>query len=251
MFDDYIDDGCKPIPSLGHFPRQNEISTGTTLVAIEYDGGVVVGTDSRTSSGSFIASRCTDKITPINSRMVVCRCGSAADTQTITDVVKYHLEVKELEENKKITVLDAGNEFRKLLYNYRDSLSAATIVAGYDDELGGQVYSIPSGGTIYRQTITSLGSGSTFIHTYLDANWRKNLSKLDCLKLIRSAVYLATSRDGSSGGVIRLACINKMGMERFLYRPDQGEFPVLHRPLPYLGIMSGFQARGEEEKVID
>uniref|UniRef100_A0A0N5BIR7 Proteasome subunit beta n=1 Tax=Strongyloides papillosus TaxID=174720 RepID=A0A0N5BIR7_STREA len=241
----------KSIPSLGHFPKAEEITTGTTLVAIEYNGGVVVGTDSRTSSGSFIASRCTDKITPINSSMVVCRCGSAADTQTITDIVKYQLEVTELIENRKISVYEASNNFRTTLYNYRESLSAATIVAGYDDQLGGQVYSIPSGGTLTRQTITSLGSGSTFIHTYLDANWRKGLKRDDCIQLIRSAVFLATGRDGSSGGVIRVAVIDKNGTSRYLFRPDQGEYPCLRRPLPYNGIMDGFNRRVKEEEIID
>uniref|UniRef100_A0A0K0EIV0 Proteasome subunit beta n=1 Tax=Strongyloides stercoralis TaxID=6248 RepID=A0A0K0EIV0_STRER len=246
-----ISSSPNPIPALGYFPKNNEISTGTTLVAIEYKDGVVVGTDSRTSSGSFIASRCTDKITPINSSIVVCRCGSAADTQMITDVVKYNLEVNEIVEKEKITVYSAGNEFRKLLYNYRESLSAATIVAGYDDELGGQVYSIMSGGTMNRQTITSLGSGSTFIHTYLDSNWRKNLTKNDCIKLIRSAVFLATGRDGSSGGVIRIAVINKKGTERYLFRPDQGEYPYLKCPLPYKDYMTGFKNHEIEEEIID
>ncbi|CEF70478.1 Proteasome subunit beta type-6 [Strongyloides ratti] len=241
----------KSIPSIGYFQNKEEISTGTTLVAIEYKGGVVVGTDSRTSSGSFIASRCTDKITRINSSIVVCRCGSAADTQTITDVVKYNLEINELIDKKKISVYDAGNEFRKLLYNYRESLSAATIVAGYDNKLGGQVYSIISGGTMNRQTITSLGSGSTFIHTYLDSNWRTDLTKNDCINLIRSAVFLATSRDGSSGGVIRLAIIDKNGTQRLIYRPDQGEYPYIRNPLPYKDYMSGFKNKEIEEEIID
>lgn len=42
---------------------------------------------------SYIASRATDKITPITDRMVVCRSGSAADTQAISDIVKYYIEV--------------------------------------------------------------------------------------------------------------------------------------------------------------
>lgn len=60
---------------------------------MEYDGGVVVGTDSRTSAGSFISSRATNKITPITDHLAVCRSGSAADTQAIADIVKYHIDV--------------------------------------------------------------------------------------------------------------------------------------------------------------
>ena len=58
-----------------------EVSTGTTLVAIEFDGGVVVGADSRTSMGTWISNRITDKLTPVTDSIMACRSGSAADTQ--------------------------------------------------------------------------------------------------------------------------------------------------------------------------
>uniref|UniRef100_A0AC35TS70 Proteasome subunit beta n=1 Tax=Rhabditophanes sp. KR3021 TaxID=114890 RepID=A0AC35TS70_9BILA len=238
------------IPSLGHFPYQDEITTGTTLIAVEYKDGVIVGTDSRTSSGSFIASRATDKITPISKQVVACRCGSAADTQAVADMVKYTLDVHELTNEEVTTVSFAANEFRKILFNNRGTLSAALIIAGYDKQLGGQVYAIPSGGVLTRQAVTALGSGATYVHTYLDSNWRPNLTREQCIWLVRSAVYLATSRDGCSGGVIRIAAIDESGTERFLYRPDIGKFPDLARPQSYLGILEGFKGHELKEELI-
>lgn len=47
---DFKPEAREAIPAIGYFPPQQE-STGTTLIACEYDGGVVVGTDSRTSRG--------------------------------------------------------------------------------------------------------------------------------------------------------------------------------------------------------
>lgn len=35
------------------------------------------------------------------------------------------------------------------------------------------------------------------------------------------ALALAISRDGSSGGVIRIACIQESGVERFLFTGDE------------------------------
>lgn len=61
-------------------------------MAAVFEGGVVLGADSRTTTGSYIANRVSDKLTPLHERILCCRSGSAADTQALADVVRYHLE---------------------------------------------------------------------------------------------------------------------------------------------------------------
>jgi 20S proteasome alpha/beta subunit len=38
------------------------VSMGTTILAVSYKGGVILGADSRTSTGSYIANRVADKV---------------------------------------------------------------------------------------------------------------------------------------------------------------------------------------------
>lgn len=64
-------------------------------MAAEFDGGVVIGADTRTTTGAYVANRVTDKLTRVTDRIYCCRSGSAADTQAIADVVSYHLEFHE------------------------------------------------------------------------------------------------------------------------------------------------------------
>jgi len=71
--------------------KEGEESTGTTILAIPYDGGVVLGADTRTSMGSYVSSRGTDKITFLSDHIFCLRSGSAADTQAISDIVKHYL----------------------------------------------------------------------------------------------------------------------------------------------------------------
>ncbi|VDN07106.1 unnamed protein product [Thelazia callipaeda] len=202
-----------------------DVDMGTTLIAMEFNGGVVVATDSRTSSGSYISSRATDKITPVTDRMVVCRSGSAADTQAVADIVKYYIEIYSLMEEKDIGIGRSAQVFRNFLYKYRDSLSASVLVLGYDDVEGGQLYAIPLGGYVTRQRCASSGSGSTFVQGFLDSQWEPDMTAEKCKELVLNAVALATNRDGSSGGVIRLAVIDKDGTHRTLIRPDKTNFP--------------------------
>lgn len=65
-----------------------DISLGTTIVGVSYDGGVILGADSRTSGGSYIANRHQDKITPLSDSVYMCRSGSASDTQAIASYVQ-------------------------------------------------------------------------------------------------------------------------------------------------------------------
>lgn len=61
-------------------------------MAVTFDGGVILGADSRTSTGSYVANRVSDKIVPIHDYVWACRSGSAADTQAVVDNVKHYLD---------------------------------------------------------------------------------------------------------------------------------------------------------------
>lgn len=67
-------------PSLSAAPH-----TGTTIVAVSYAGGVVIGADSRVSTGTYVSNRASDKITALCDNVWLLRSGSAADTQAVAD----------------------------------------------------------------------------------------------------------------------------------------------------------------------
>jgi len=199
----------------------SEHSTGTSIMAVQYEDGVVIGADSRTTTGTYIANRYTDKLTAVTDRIYCCRSGSAADTQAIADVVKYHLEFYEVQTGEPALVKTAANIFREMCYNYRDSLTAGIIVAGWDHKLGGQVYTVPIGGMCVRQPFSIGGSGSTYVYGYVDAAYKEGMSDKQCLEFTANTLSLAMGRDGSSGGLIRLASINKNGVQRHTLSGDQ------------------------------
>ncbi|KAH8285540.1 hypothetical protein KR054_010633 [Drosophila jambulina] len=196
---------------------QKPVSTGTTIMAVEFDGGVVIGADSRTSAGAYVTNRVTDKLTRITDKIYCCRSGSAADTQAIADIVAYSLNYHENRTGKEALVLEAASEFRNFCYNYRDSLLAGIIVAGWDEQSGGQVYSVPLGGMMVRDPCTIGGSGSSFIYGYVKEHHKPNMEQEDCVEFVKKAVQHAIYRDGSSGGVVRIGIINKDGFERRLF----------------------------------
>lgn len=79
--------------------------------------------------------------------------------------------------------------FRELCYNYRDSLMAGILVAGWDKRKGGQIYSIPIGGMCVRQNVSIGGSGSSYVYGYVDANYRPGMTKDDCLEFVQKSKF--------------------------------------------------------------
>ena len=94
---------------------------------MEFDGGVVIGADSRTSMGTWVANRVTDKLTPVTDSIFCCRSGSAAATQAITDIVTHRLNFMEIDQGRPASVRDAAWAFKEIAYEYRDSLMAGLI----------------------------------------------------------------------------------------------------------------------------
>jgi 20S proteasome subunit beta 1 len=192
----------------------NEVRTGTTIMAVPFEGGVVLGADSRVSTGVYVANRVSDKIVQLSDRIWCCRSGSAADTQALTDYVKHYLSQLSVETGRAPTVQNAANLMRKLCYDNKDNLMAGLIVGGWDPVDGGSVYNIALGGSCLKLPFAIGGSGSTYIYGYVDSQFRDGMSKDETLTFVKNAVSHAMARDGSSGGIIRTVVVTEEKNER-------------------------------------
>lgn len=112
------------------------------------------------------------------------------------------------------TVEVAANLARNMCYQYKDRLLAGLIIAGYDKVAKGSVYTIALGGACVKQPFSIGGSGSSYIYGFCDANWKPDMTEEEAKNFVAQAVSLAMARDGSSGGVVRLAVINEKGVTK-------------------------------------
>jgi 20S proteasome subunit beta 1 len=97
-------------------------------MAINFKDGVILGADSRTTTGAYIANRVTDKLTQITDTIWCCRSGSAADTQAVADIVQYYLELYSVSNNQRPTTQTAASIFQEICYNNKDQLSYVCIL---------------------------------------------------------------------------------------------------------------------------
>lgn len=182
-----------------------EVSTGTTIMAFKYNNGIILAADGRTSRGSYVERGITDKLTKITDNIYCCRSGSAADTELIARHVTREIKLLSIKEECVPSVHKTAHIMKNIIYNNKNNLMAAIIVAGYDDEP--RIYKINVCGTITEENIAIGGSGSGFIYGFCDINYREGMTLEEGLEFAKKSVKLAIKRDCYSGGVIRLAVI--------------------------------------------
>ncbi|XP_077051718.1 proteasome subunit beta type-9 [Siphateles boraxobius] len=192
--------------------RSSGLKMGTTIIAVEFDGGVVVGSDSRVSAGASVVNRVMNKLSPLHDKIYCALSGSAADAQTIAEIVNYQLDVHSIEMDKDPLVCSAATLVKNISYKYKEELSAHLIVAGWDKRAGGQVYATLNG-LLSRQPFAVGGSGSFYIYGFVDAEYRADMTRQECQEFVINCLSLAMSRDGSSGGVAYLVTIDSEAME--------------------------------------
>lgn len=218
-----------------------EVDMGTTILAVPYDGGVVVGADSRTSASGYVSNRFAVKIDFLldaaaddddedvalvfgddeddvaRSTCCVCRSGSAADTQRAAEDVREELRAMTWSAtHRSPTVSHAAHALRNRLRSDPE-LSCGLVVAGYDHVAKrGVAYSITKGGALAEEPrVAAAGSGSTYVLGLLDDRLSRDAvpppTEEEAVALVQRALALAAARDGGSGGSARIFAMDRRG----------------------------------------
>lgn len=224
-----------------------EIDLGTTLLAITYKSGVVVGADTRTSVSGYVSNRFAYKIAPILDQAVICRSGSAADTQFLADQLKWELQARDYRYQIRPTLTQISSLLRSLMIENSQEFSASLICAGYDREKDtGKIYSISaSGSLIEEEGFAVSGSGSTFILGHIDNSYRPDMSEDEGVQFVINAVQLAMNRDGSSGGFVRIHVINEAGQKTLTIYPEDS-----NQEVPEVRTLPGFASRKTQRSAV-
>ncbi|XP_018601126.1 proteasome 20S subunit beta 12 [Scleropages formosus] len=207
--------------------RVKGVSTGTTILAVKFRGGVLIGSDSRASiGGSYVASRVINKLIQVHDRIFCCIAGSLADAQAVTRAAKFQLSFHSVQMDSPPLVKAAASVLRELCYSNKEELQAGFITAGWDKKKGPQVYTVSLGGMLLSLPFTIGGSGSTYIYGYVDAKYKADMSREECLQFATNALALAMGRDNVSGGIIHLVVITEEGAEHIVIPGDK--LPKFH-----------------------
>ena len=96
-----------------------EFAHGTTTISFTFKDGIVAAVDSRASMGSFVGSKTTQKVLPVNSHMLGTMAGGAADCMFWIRKVKAEAMQHELTEGRRMSVARASRILSNFLYQNR------------------------------------------------------------------------------------------------------------------------------------
>jgi 20S proteasome subunit beta 2 len=180
----------------GSLPKP--LKTGTTIVGMVYKDGVVLGADTRSTSGSEVAEKNCEKIHYLAPNMYCCGAGTAADTENITNLVSSQLELLRMNTHSNSRVVTACTLLKRRLFRHQGQISAALILGGCDINGPGVVSIAPHGSTATLSYAT-MGSGSLAAMAVLESSWQEDMSEEGAVLLVQRSVGAGIFNDLGSG----------------------------------------------------
>lgn len=200
------------------------MKTGTTTVGLICKDGIILGADRRASAGYMISDKRAQKVHKVNDEMALTIAGLVSDAQLLTKIIKAQMKLLEIRKGKKSTVKQAANLLAGLVYGNIRRMSMIQSIVGFllggKDDKGFHLYNIGIDGSLSEmEDYVCDGSGMMFATGVLEANYKKNMTLDDGIKLAIQALNTAMQRDIATGNGIDILTITKEGVN-FVLRKE-------------------------------
>jgi proteasome beta subunit len=194
--------GRRPLPA-GEVPVAPH---ATTIVALTFDGGVVMAGDRLATMGSQIASRDIEKVFPADDHSAVGIAGTAGLAVELVRLFQLELEHYEKIEGTLLSLDGKANRLATMIRGNlglaMQGLAVVPLFAGFDLDRGtGRIFSYDvTGGRYEEHEHHSVGSGSVFARGSLKKLWRPGLDVDGAVRVAVEALVDAADDDSATGG---------------------------------------------------
>jgi len=193
-------------PGAGPDVQHGMLPHGTTIVAADFDGGIIMAGDRRSTAGNLIAQRDIEKVFRSDDYSCVGIAGVAGIGLELVRLFQLELEHYEKLEGRSLSLEGKANRLAAFV---RGNLGAAMqglvvvpLFAGYDEETGqGRIFSYDvAGGRYEEHKFHSIGSGSVFARGSLKKLYTDGMAADDAITMCMQALYDAADDDSATGG---------------------------------------------------
>jgi proteasome beta subunit len=183
-----------------------DLPHGTTIVAMDFDGGVIMAGDRRSTAGSMIAQRDIEKVFRSDDFSCVGIAGVAGIGLELVRLFQLELEHYEKLEGRTLSLEGKANRLaafvRGNLAGAMQGLVVVPLFAGFDEDTGkGRIFSYDvAGGRYEERKFHAIGSGSVFARGSLKKLYTDGMNESDAVTACMQALYDAADDDSATGG---------------------------------------------------
>ena len=206
-FTDFLEAmGAGPALSLPDNLNAPQVPEGTTVLALRYDGGVVMAGDRRATEGHLVAHRHIRKVFPADRYSAVAIAGTAGLAIDMVRLFQVELEHYEKIEGIGLSLEGKASFLARLVRAQLpmafQGLVVVPLFAGYDDrDEHGRVFSFDVVGGRYEEIeFGSTGSGARLAKAYLRTAYRDDLNADEAAAMAVNALVSASQEDTATGG---------------------------------------------------
>jgi proteasome beta subunit len=187
-------------------PGAADLPHGTTIVAVDFDGGVIMAGDRRSTAGNLIAQRDIEKVFRGDDFSCVGIAGVAGIGLELVRLFQLELEHYEKLEGRTLSLEGKANRLaafvRGNLGGAMQGLVVVPLFAGFDPETGkGRIFSYDvAGGRYEERRYHAIGSGSVFARGSLKKLYTDDMAVADAITACMQALYDAADDDSATGG---------------------------------------------------
>ena len=191
----------------------NQLKTGTTTVGTIYKDGVIIGTESQATAGTFVASRTAQKLFKINKFAAATISGGVADCQYLVNQIRALSNLETVETDNVPEVKWVANTLKNILYQGRSAFMAMMIIGGFSqEEKKGELFGVDMLGSLFTEKkFLSFGSGSPYALGVLEFDWKAEMTEKKAIELVKTGLKSAVVRDSASGYKYQIVKITKDG----------------------------------------
>ena len=187
------------------------VLTGTTTIGLVCRDGIVLGTDTRATLGTFIAHKHAKKVYPIDDHIAMTIAGGVADAQSVVEVLQANSKLYKFEKGMPIPVSAVARLAANILFQSRFYPFLLQSIIGGVDEQGSHVFALDPLGSVTEEKCVSTGSGSPVAYGVLEPGYKEGMLVKEAIPLVVKAVNSAMKRDSASGDSFDVAVISKEG----------------------------------------
>jgi proteasome beta subunit len=187
-------------------PAPFDVPHGTTVLALKYEGGVVMAGDRRAIEGFTIADERIDKVFPADETSAIAIAGAAGQATEIVRLFQTELEHYEKVEGDRLSMEGKANRLAQLIrQNFPMALQGLVVVplfAGYDERRNeGRIFRYDAtGGRWEEADYHANGSGWLQARGTLKKRWRPGMPLAAAVRAAVEALYDASQEDLATGG---------------------------------------------------